>query len=275
MKRSTYTTEKSRRELSEDYLSLVHSTSHFNVPGGFSGLGKEIYIHVIHECTSPNDIRQFLSIGTFSSALLYHTYLKWAVSPAASNCYVLTNIPTDKVILVCSRYTSLFASFDVLLIRTSFVKHTSFVSNLRIQNCCYVWKIFYLCSCKVSIHLKWRDRTLYLYGLDKTTIMNTLLMQDIVPKLLQLLISTAHSDEPSFLKINSEDVSVCSILSWMLIRSSPGLLFEASHATSHSHQARAMAGQLLLARLFWASPLIVFCLRFCVFHIASDFFVSA
>ena len=96
-------TEPFLNKASDETDSLLQR---YNVPAGLAGLGTDIYIHVIHSMTDPEDLQQFLLSTRAVSSVIRNSFFPWAQSPAAAQKYSINTIPVHKIDIVCKQCCS-------------------------------------------------------------------------------------------------------------------------------------------------------------------------
>lgn len=77
------------------------SISNYNVIGGLSGLGIQIFHHTIHEMKNGKDILNFVLSTKAISDSRNHARFKWSIAPAMAIIYPLQAISGHKTELVC------------------------------------------------------------------------------------------------------------------------------------------------------------------------------
>ena len=71
--------------------------SDYSIPHGLAGLGNDLILELFHEMTDTKDIRSVLMVNSDFFAVHEEKAFNWAVSPALSRIYSLSNIPLTHI----------------------------------------------------------------------------------------------------------------------------------------------------------------------------------
>ena len=85
----------------EPAVSSSISLAEYNIAGSLEGLGKELFLSIVHDMTAPADISTFLQLTKRISEVTKQPLFSWAESPAAANSYSIQAVPIEKVDFVC------------------------------------------------------------------------------------------------------------------------------------------------------------------------------
>ena len=79
----------------------LNSLSSYNVIGHLSGLGRAIFMHVVHEMDDVRDIPVFLSLCRCMHDIRLDDLFSWSIAPSLSAVYGISSVPVDLTDLVC------------------------------------------------------------------------------------------------------------------------------------------------------------------------------